>query len=76
MSAAEGPKYDPDADFHYDYQTLRIGGLAFAGFLVILSVILLTGHRLFRCGRSKAVKRKGPHKLVPDSEEQKDDEED
>uniref|UniRef100_A0AAY5K9M9 FXYD domain-containing ion transport regulator n=1 Tax=Esox lucius TaxID=8010 RepID=A0AAY5K9M9_ESOLU len=40
---SSGPKYDPDADFHYDYQTLRIGGLAFAGFLVILSVILLTG---------------------------------
>ncbi|XP_016355894.1 sodium/potassium-transporting ATPase subunit gamma-like [Sinocyclocheilus anshuiensis] len=44
---------DPDADFYYDYETLRIGGLVFAGVIVVLSVLLLTGNRIRRCGKPK-----------------------
>ncbi|KAI7800554.1 FXYD domain-containing ion transport regulator 12 [Triplophysa rosa] len=53
MSPGAGPTVDPDADFFYDYGTLRIGGLVFAGVIVLLSVFLLTGNRLRRCGKPK-----------------------
>uniref|UniRef100_A0A673NC41 FXYD domain-containing ion transport regulator n=1 Tax=Sinocyclocheilus rhinocerous TaxID=307959 RepID=A0A673NC41_9TELE len=36
-----------------DYETLRIGGLVFAGVIVVLSVLLLTGNRIRRCGKPK-----------------------
>uniref|UniRef100_A0A3Q0QRL3 FXYD domain-containing ion transport regulator n=1 Tax=Amphilophus citrinellus TaxID=61819 RepID=A0A3Q0QRL3_AMPCI len=38
-----GADVNPDADFVYDYETLRLGGLIFAGVLVFLSFILLAG---------------------------------
>uniref|UniRef100_A0A8D3BPY3 FXYD domain-containing ion transport regulator n=1 Tax=Scophthalmus maximus TaxID=52904 RepID=A0A8D3BPY3_SCOMX len=38
-----GVDIDPDADFVYDYYTLRVGGLVFAGVIVFLSIILLAG---------------------------------
>ncbi|CAJ1065446.1 FXYD domain-containing ion transport regulator 12 [Xyrichtys novacula] len=44
---------DPDADFVYDYHTLRVGGLVFAGVIVFLSFILLAGNKLANCGKSK-----------------------
>uniref|UniRef100_A0A3B4EDL1 FXYD domain-containing ion transport regulator n=1 Tax=Pygocentrus nattereri TaxID=42514 RepID=A0A3B4EDL1_PYGNA len=47
------PDVDPDADFVYDYETLRIVGLSFAGVLVLLSILLLTGNRIRRCGKSE-----------------------
>ncbi|XP_076832106.1 sodium/potassium-transporting ATPase subunit gamma-like [Brachyhypopomus gauderio] len=47
------PDLDPDADFVYDYETLRIAGLSIAAILVVLSILLLTGNRIRRCGKSK-----------------------
>uniref|UniRef100_A0A3B4A3M0 FXYD domain-containing ion transport regulator n=1 Tax=Periophthalmus magnuspinnatus TaxID=409849 RepID=A0A3B4A3M0_9GOBI len=44
---------DLDADFVYDYHTLRVGGLVFAGVIVFLSVIMLAGNKLLNCGKSK-----------------------
>ncbi|KAF1394047.1 hypothetical protein PFLUV_G00022450 [Perca fluviatilis] len=44
---------DFDADFVYDYHTLRVGGLIFAGVIVFLSIILLAGNKLTSCGKSK-----------------------
>uniref|UniRef100_A0A671W6W9 FXYD domain-containing ion transport regulator n=1 Tax=Sparus aurata TaxID=8175 RepID=A0A671W6W9_SPAAU len=38
-----GADIDYDADFVYDYHTLRVGGLVFAGVIVFLSIILLAG---------------------------------
>uniref|UniRef100_A0A8C1HGB5 FXYD domain-containing ion transport regulator n=1 Tax=Cyprinus carpio TaxID=7962 RepID=A0A8C1HGB5_CYPCA len=54
LSLFPAPTVDPDADFFYDYENLRIGGLIFAGVIVILSVLLLTGNRIKRCGKRKA----------------------
>uniref|UniRef100_A0A3B3QYJ8 FXYD domain-containing ion transport regulator n=1 Tax=Paramormyrops kingsleyae TaxID=1676925 RepID=A0A3B3QYJ8_9TELE len=47
------PKMDLDADFVYDYRTLRIGGLVFAGVIVFLSILLLAGNSIRKCGKSK-----------------------
>ncbi|KAK5904715.1 hypothetical protein CesoFtcFv8_006250 [Champsocephalus esox] len=44
---------DLDADFVYDYYTLRVAGLAFAGIIVFLSIILLAGNKIVNCGKSK-----------------------
>ncbi|KAG5269656.1 hypothetical protein AALO_G00204450 [Alosa alosa] len=54
------PEYEPDPEFVYDYFTLRVGGLAFAGIIVFLSVILLTCNKMRRCGKAKP--RKVPMK--------------
>ncbi|KAL0972887.1 hypothetical protein UPYG_G00196070 [Umbra pygmaea] len=70
MSAAGGSEINPDADFVYDYETLRTGGLIFAGVLVIVSVFLLTGHKLRRCGKSKKIKQQSP--LKPHLEDEED----
>uniref|UniRef100_A0A3Q3GM81 FXYD domain-containing ion transport regulator n=1 Tax=Labrus bergylta TaxID=56723 RepID=A0A3Q3GM81_9LABR len=48
-----GADFDPDADFVYDYYTLRVGGLVFAGIIVFLSVLLLAGNKLTNCGKPK-----------------------
>ncbi|XP_013860683.1 sodium/potassium-transporting ATPase subunit gamma [Austrofundulus limnaeus] len=45
---------DWDADFVYDYHTLRVGGLTFAGVVVFLSFALLLGNRIRNCGKAKA----------------------
>ncbi|KAJ7990384.1 hypothetical protein DPEC_G00299730 [Dallia pectoralis] len=74
MSIAGGPAYDPDADFVYDYYTLRIGGLAFTGVLIILSIFLLTGNKLRRCGKSRANEENEPIKMLDIEEQKKDDE--
>uniref|UniRef100_A0A3B3UZ86 FXYD domain-containing ion transport regulator n=1 Tax=Poecilia latipinna TaxID=48699 RepID=A0A3B3UZ86_9TELE len=44
---------DWDADFTYDYETLRVGGLIFAGVVVFLSFVLLLGNRVRNCGKTK-----------------------
>ncbi|KPP70323.1 FXYD domain-containing ion transport regulator 12-like, partial [Scleropages formosus] len=44
MSSGGAPEVDPDADFVYDYHTLRIGGLIFAGVIVFLSILLLAAY--------------------------------
>lgn len=53
MSSSHGTAVDPDADFVYDYHTLRVGGLVFAGVIVFLSIIMLAGNKLLSCGKSK-----------------------
>uniref|UniRef100_A0A665U2J3 FXYD domain-containing ion transport regulator n=1 Tax=Echeneis naucrates TaxID=173247 RepID=A0A665U2J3_ECHNA len=53
FSQPPGAEIDPDADFVYDYHTLRIGGLVFAGVIVFLSIILLAGNKLTNCGKPK-----------------------
>ncbi|KAL6116113.1 uncharacterized protein ACO6RY_00802 [Pungitius sinensis] len=47
------PDIDLDADFVYDYHTLRVGGLVFAGVIVFLSILLLAGNKITSCGKSK-----------------------
>ncbi|KAJ8280208.1 hypothetical protein GJAV_G00051850 [Gymnothorax javanicus] len=53
MSSGGAPVINPDADFEYDYHTLRVGGLTFAGVIVFLSILLLAGNSIRRCGKSK-----------------------
>ncbi|RVE64832.1 hypothetical protein OJAV_G00129830 [Oryzias javanicus] len=36
-----------------DYETLRVGGLIFAGVVVFLSFVLLAGNKIRRCGKPK-----------------------
>uniref|UniRef100_A0A3Q4GHA3 FXYD domain-containing ion transport regulator n=1 Tax=Neolamprologus brichardi TaxID=32507 RepID=A0A3Q4GHA3_NEOBR len=48
-----GADVDLDADFVYDYEKLRLGGLIFAGVIVFLSIILLAGNKIRNCGKSK-----------------------
>uniref|UniRef100_A0A8C6TYX3 FXYD domain-containing ion transport regulator n=1 Tax=Neogobius melanostomus TaxID=47308 RepID=A0A8C6TYX3_9GOBI len=44
---------DYDADFVYDYHTLRIGGLIFAGVVTFIGFIILTGNKFRNCGKHK-----------------------
>ncbi|CAK6968159.1 sodium/potassium-transporting ATPase subunit gamma-like [Scomber scombrus] len=53
MSSPKGAGIDLDADFVYDYHTLRVGGLVFAGVIVFLSIFLLAGNKIRNCGKSK-----------------------
>lgn len=53
-SAAEEKEKDP---FHYDYQTLRIGGLVFAVVLFSVGILLILSRRC-KCGFSQ--KPRGP----------------
>ncbi|KAF5890201.1 sodium/potassium-transporting ATPase subunit gamma-like, partial [Clarias magur] len=53
MSSGGASDVDLDADFVYDYETLRIIGLSIAGVIVFLSILLLVGNRIRRCGKSK-----------------------
>ncbi|XP_044525539.1 phospholemman-like [Gracilinanus agilis] len=46
-----GPKGDEDR-FHYDYATVRNGGLIFAGLAFIVGLMIILGKRL-RCGGKK-----------------------
>ncbi|CAB1347612.1 unnamed protein product [Coregonus sp. 'balchen'] len=61
MSAAGAPEYDPDADFVYDYQTLRIGGLTFVAVIMILSVLLLASNKIRKCGKPRQRKDEEQH---------------
>uniref|UniRef100_A0A3Q3J376 FXYD domain-containing ion transport regulator n=1 Tax=Monopterus albus TaxID=43700 RepID=A0A3Q3J376_MONAL len=36
-----------------DYETLRVGGLIFAGVIVVLSILLLVGNKFKNCGKPK-----------------------
>ncbi|KAF3847716.1 hypothetical protein F7725_020744 [Dissostichus mawsoni] len=53
IMSSKGTDIDLDADFVYDYYTLRVAGLAFAGIIVFLSIILLAGKKIVNCGKSK-----------------------
>ncbi|XP_020845327.1 sodium/potassium-transporting ATPase subunit gamma [Phascolarctos cinereus] len=50
-----GPKGDEDR-FHYDYDTVRNGGLIFAGLAFIVGLIIILGKRL-RCGGKKKLRQ-------------------
>ncbi|XP_066228627.1 sodium/potassium-transporting ATPase subunit gamma isoform X1 [Saccopteryx leptura] len=45
------PKGDVDP-FHYDYETVRNGGLIFAGLAFVVGLIIILSKR-FRCGGKK-----------------------
>ncbi|XP_023355209.1 sodium/potassium-transporting ATPase subunit gamma isoform X1 [Sarcophilus harrisii] len=51
MAQSGGPKGDEDR-FTYDYDTIRNGGLIFAGLAFIVGLIIILGKRL-RCGGKK-----------------------
>uniref|UniRef100_A0A3B3HE31 FXYD domain-containing ion transport regulator n=1 Tax=Oryzias latipes TaxID=8090 RepID=A0A3B3HE31_ORYLA len=53
LNKVSGIDPELDADFFYDYETLRVGGLIFAGIVMFLSIILLTGNKIRRCGKPK-----------------------
>ncbi|KAL4647316.1 FXYD domain-containing ion transport regulator 12 [Arapaima gigas] len=54
IPVSSASEIDHDADFVYDYHTLRIGGLTFAGVIVFLSILLLAGNSIRRCGKAKS----------------------
>ncbi|XP_026150192.1 FXYD domain-containing ion transport regulator 6-like isoform X2 [Mastacembelus armatus] len=49
-SAADEDK-DYDSPFHYDYESLRIGGLVFAVVLFILGIVLIVSRKC-TCSKS------------------------
>ncbi|CAN9511393.1 unnamed protein product [Ophioblennius macclurei] len=51
--SSQGTEINYDEDFVYDYHTLRVGGLVFAGIIVFLSILLLAGNSIKNCGKSK-----------------------
>ncbi|XP_028835962.1 FXYD domain containing ion transport regulator 6 like isoform X3 [Denticeps clupeoides] len=46
-SAGDDPQ-DPDSPFHYDYESLRIGGLVFAVTLFLMGILLILSRKC-RC---------------------------
>ncbi|KAK5607014.1 hypothetical protein CRENBAI_010288 [Crenichthys baileyi] len=57
-SAAEDEK-DFDSAFHYDYESLRIGGLVFAVALFLLGIFLIVSRKC-TCSRSDKSRPRGP----------------
>ncbi|XP_076968901.1 sodium/potassium-transporting ATPase subunit gamma isoform X2 [Tamandua tetradactyla] len=49
LGGSSGGNGDP---FHYDYETVRHGGLIFAGLAFIVGLIIILSKR-FRCGGNK-----------------------
>ncbi|XP_023576839.1 sodium/potassium-transporting ATPase subunit gamma isoform X3 [Octodon degus] len=53
LSTGDGGSSKGDVDpFHYDYETVRKGGLIFAGLAFVVGLIILLSKR-FRCGGGK-----------------------
>ncbi|XP_021093373.1 sodium/potassium-transporting ATPase subunit gamma isoform X3 [Heterocephalus glaber] len=48
--------------FHYDYETVRNGGLIFAGLAFVVGLIILLSKR-FRCGGSRKPRQVGEDEL-------------
>ncbi|XP_042279997.1 FXYD domain-containing ion transport regulator 6-like isoform X3 [Thunnus albacares] len=57
-SAADDDK-DYDSAFHYDYESLRIGGLVFAVVLFLLGIALIVTRKC-TCSKSDKSRSKGP----------------
>nr|XP_051704740.1 sodium/potassium-transporting ATPase subunit gamma isoform X1 [Oryctolagus cuniculus]XP_051704750.1 sodium/potassium-transporting ATPase subunit gamma isoform X1 [Oryctolagus cuniculus]XP_051704761.1 sodium/potassium-transporting ATPase subunit gamma isoform X1 [Oryctolagus cuniculus] len=55
------PKGEEDP-FHYDYETVRQGGLIFAGLAFVIGLIILLSKR-FRCGGHKKRRQLGEDEL-------------
>ncbi|XP_019063746.1 sodium/potassium-transporting ATPase subunit gamma isoform X2 [Fukomys damarensis] len=62
-SCDQGGSSKGDADpFHYDYETVRNGGLIFAGLAFVVGLIILLSKR-FRCGGSRKHRQVGEDEL-------------
>ncbi|GAA6219040.1 uncharacterized protein LOC108885709 [Lates japonicus] len=57
-SAADKDK-DYDSAFHYDYESLRIGGLVFAVVLFLLGIFLIVSRKC-TCSKSNKSRSRGP----------------
>ncbi|KAM9352790.1 FXYD domain-containing ion transport regulator 6-like isoform 2-T2 [Symphorus nematophorus] len=62
LASAEGADKDKDYDsaFHYDYETLRIGGLVFAVALFLMGIALIVSRKC-TCSKSDKSKPRGPN---------------
>ncbi|XP_070768327.1 FXYD domain-containing ion transport regulator 6-like [Enoplosus armatus] len=57
-SAADEDK-DYDSAFHYDYESLRIGGLVFAVVLFLMGIALIVSRKC-TCSKSDKSRSRGP----------------
>ncbi|XP_047217158.1 FXYD domain-containing ion transport regulator 6-like isoform X3 [Girardinichthys multiradiatus] len=57
LASAEEDEKDFDSAFHYDYESLRIGGLVFAVALFLLGIFLIVSRK---CTCSRSDKSRGP----------------
>lgn len=57
-SAADDEK-DFDSAFHYDYESLRIGGLVFAVALFLIGIFLIVSRKC-TCSKSDKSRARGP----------------
>ncbi|XP_047217157.1 FXYD domain-containing ion transport regulator 6-like isoform X2 [Girardinichthys multiradiatus] len=57
FASAEEDEKDFDSAFHYDYESLRIGGLVFAVALFLLGIFLIVSRK---CTCSRSDKSRGP----------------
>ncbi|XP_078143474.1 FXYD domain-containing ion transport regulator 6-like [Centroberyx gerrardi] len=57
-SAADEAK-DYDSAFHYDYESLRIGGLVFAVVLFLMGIALIVSRKC-TCSKSEKSRPRGP----------------
>ncbi|XP_012932062.1 sodium/potassium-transporting ATPase subunit gamma isoform X5 [Heterocephalus glaber] len=63
LSTDDGGSSKGDVDpFHYDYETVRNGGLIFAGLAFVVGLIILLSKR-FRCGGSRKPRQVGEDEL-------------
>ncbi|XP_056141925.1 FXYD domain-containing ion transport regulator 6-like isoform X3 [Lampris incognitus] len=57
-SAVDGHE-DYDSAFHYDYESLRIGGLVFAVVLFLMGIALIVSRKC-TCSKSDKTRPRGP----------------
>ncbi|KAM4601140.1 FXYD domain-containing ion transport regulator 6-like isoform 2-T2 [Polymixia lowei] len=58
-SANDAKATDYDSAFHYDYESLRIGGLVFAVVLFLLGIALIVTRKC-TCSKTEKSKPRGP----------------
>ncbi|KAF7665762.1 hypothetical protein LDENG_00132520 [Lucifuga dentata] len=59
LASAANEDKDYDSDFHYDYESLRIGGLVFAVVLFFLGIALIVSRKC-TCSKSNNSRSRGP----------------
>ncbi|XP_029695034.1 FXYD domain-containing ion transport regulator 6-like isoform X3 [Takifugu rubripes] len=57
--AASADDKDYDSDFHYDYESLRIGGLIFAVVLFLMGIALIVTRKC-NCSKNNKSNPRGP----------------